>query len=89
MEKHIQTKDGKTNSNNRVNKKPSKKSVMRKRRRRTVLVILLILFIALGIFIGVRIYNANGNLLAALMGHNKHTRENLEKLQILILGEST
>ena len=46
MEKHIETKDGKTNSNNRVNKKPSKKSVMRKRRRRTVLVILLILFIA-------------------------------------------
>lgn len=90
MEKHIQTKEvKKTNSKGGVNKKPSKKSIQKKRRRRTVLMILLILFIALGIFIGVRIHNADGNLLAALMGHNKHTRENLEKLQILILGEST
>ena len=38
---------------------------------------------------GVRLYNAGGNWFAALLGHNKHTLENLEKFQILILGEST
>ncbi len=104
MSKHIQTKETKKrssnneankkqekqeNQNNEVKKKPSKKNIQKKRRRRTVLLILLILFIALGIFVGVRIHNTGGNLLAALMGHNKYTRENLDKLQVLILGEST
>lgn len=87
MEKNIQTKDVKTNSKN--NRKPSKKSVMKKRRRRTVLLILLALIIALGMFVGVRLHRAGGNWLGALLGHDKYTRENLEKLQILILGEST
>lgn len=72
-----------------VNKKPNKKSRQKKKRRRTILLILLILVIALGIFVGIRIHNADGNLLAALLGHNKYTRENLDKLQVLILGEST
>lgn len=70
-------------------KKPNKKRRQKRKRRRIVLLILLILVIALGIFVGVRIHNADGNLLAALLGHNKYTRENLDKLQVLILGEST
>lgn len=70
-------------------KKTSKKKRKKKKRRRIILCILLILIIVLGIFIGIRIHRANGNLIAAILGHDKHTRENLEKLQVLILGEST
>lgn len=75
--------------NVKPNKKLSKKNLKKKKRRRIILLILLILIILLGVFIGIRIHRAGGNLLAALLGHDKHTRENLDKLQVLILGEST
>lgn len=71
------------------NKKISKKKRKNRKRKRIILLILLILIMLLGIFIGLRIHRADGNLLAALLGHNKTTRQNLEKLQVLILGEST
>lgn len=50
--------------------------------------ILLLLAIAGGLF-AKRVYDLDGNWLAALLGHDKHTLENLEKLYILAMGEST
>jgi len=70
-------------SQNRKGKKKKSK------KKHPILGILLIFFIFLGIFIAKRLYDANGNILAAILGHDKHTLENLDKLQVLILGEST
>lgn len=50
--------------------------------------ILILLAIGGGIF-AKRVYDLEGNWLAALLGHNKKTLENLDKLQVLIMGEST
>ena len=50
--------------------------------------ILVLLAIAGGLF-AKRVYDLNGNWLAALMGHNKTTVEKLDKLYILVMGEST
>ena len=36
-----------------------------------------------------RVYDLNGNWIAALFGHNKNTLENLDKLYVLAMGEST
>ena len=55
--------------------------------RKIFLGILILLAIAGGIF-AKRVYDLDGNWLAALMGHNKHTVDKLEKLYILIMGES-
>ena len=52
------------------------------------LFLLLLLAIAGGIF-AKRVYDLNGNWLAALLGHNKDTLKNLDRLNILIMGEST
>ena len=91
MAKHSQSKDVKreVKKDLKNEEKNNKKKLKKKKRRRIVLLILLILIIALGIFIGVRIHRAGGNLLAAILGHDEHTRENLDTIQILILGEST
>lgn len=69
--------------------KNSSKNTKKKRKKHICLKIFLVLIILLGIFVAKRIYDANGNLLAALLGHNKETLKNLDKLQVLILGEST
>lgn len=61
----------------------------KKKKKHTVLIIFLGLIMLFGIFAGVRIYNARGNLLAAMLGHNEETLKNLDKFQVLILGEST
>lgn len=74
-------------NNNKINNKKIKKKKRKKKHR--FLKILLLIIIVLGIFFGVRLYRAGGNWLAALLGHDKQTLENLEKFQILILGEST
>ncbi len=50
--------------------------------------ILIVLAIAGGLF-AKRVYDLGGNWLAALFGHNKKTLENLDKLYILAMGEST
>lgn len=50
--------------------------------------ILVLLAIAGGLF-AKRVHDLNGNWIAALFGHNKNTLENLEKLYILAMGEST
>jgi len=88
MGKHYQSNDKFNNKNIKLNKNKKIKKKKRKKNHRFLKIFLLIV-IALGIFMGVRLYNAGGNWFAALLGHNKHTLENLEKFQILILGEST
>lgn len=69
-----------------------KRNVKKKRKKRTGLrvfmLILVVLAIAGGIF-AKKIYDLDGNWLAALFGHNKNTLENLDKLYILAMGEST
>ena len=72
----------------KINKKAEKK-LNKKKRRRIVLIIFLILFILLTVFIAIRFYKARGNWLAAMLGHNEETLKKLDKLQILIMGEST
>ena len=91
MGKHSQSKDVKreVKKDLKNEEKNNKKKSKKKKRRRIILLILLILIIALGIFIGVRIHRAGGNLLAAILGHDENTRKNLDTIQILILGEST
>lgn len=49
--------------------------------------ILILLAIAGGIF-AKRVHDLDGNWIAALFGHNKHTLENLEKLYVLVIGKS-
>lgn len=69
-----------------------KRNVKKGKKKRTglkvFLLVLVILAIAGGIF-AKRIYDLDGNWLAALFGHNKNTLENLDKLYILAMGEST
>lgn len=52
------------------------------------ILVLVVLAIAGGIF-AKRVYDLNGNWLAALFGHDENTLENLDKLYILAMGEST
>ena len=66
---------------NNVSKKKKKKHIG--------LFIFLIIIIALGIFIAVRLYRARGNVLGAILGHDENTLKKLDKLQVLVLGEST
>ena len=66
---------------NNVSKKKKKKHIG--------LFIFLIIIIALGIFVAVRLYRARGNVLGAILGHDENTLKNLDKLQVLVLGEST
>ena len=51
--------------------------------------IVLIIFAISGFLFAKNLHDLNGNWLAALMGHNKKTLENLGPLEFLILGEST
>ena len=80
MAKHVKTKE-KINDNKKTKKN---KHIGRK----IFIFILLLLAIAGGLF-AKRVYDLDGNWLAALLGHDKHTLENLEKLYILAMGEST
>ena len=49
---------------------------------------MIILGICGGLF-AKRVHDLDGNWLAALLGHNKDTLKNLDKLEVLIMGEST
>ena len=80
MGKHSKAKE---EINNKKSKKNSKHIG-----RKILIVILLLLAIAGGLF-AKRVYDLNGNWLAALMGHNKNTINKLEELYILVMGEST
>ena len=79
MGKHNETKD-------KV-KKTKKKHAGRK----ILIIVLILLAIAGGIF-AKRVDDLGGGwqgFLAALMGHNKNTLHNLDKIEILLMGEST
>lgn len=75
MSKHEKTKDTKKNK--------KKRKIGRK-----VFIIILLIIAILGAIFAKRVYDLDGNWLAALMGHNKNTLQNLEKINILIMGES-
>lgn len=81
MGKHTEAKE----KNNL--KKKNKKHTGRK----ILIIILILVAIAGGIF-AKRVYDLGGGwqgVLAALMGHNKDTLKNLDKIYILLMGEST
>ena len=54
-----------------------------------IFIFILIVLAVLGGIFAKRVYDLDGNWLAALFGHNKKTLENLDKLYILAMGEST
>jgi len=68
-------------------KNNKKKRKIRIKKSRIFILILIILAILGGLF-AKRVHDLDGNWIAALLGHNKHTLENLEKLYILAMGES-
>ena len=85
MSKHSKTKENEINNTSHRNSK----RIIKRKRRHLWGKLLLVLIIALGIFIGIRLYRAGGNILMAILGHDKHTVDKLDKLNVLILGEST
>lgn len=56
---------------------------------RKILIILFLIVAIAGIIFAKRLHDLDGNWLAVLMGHNKHTLENLQEIKVLIMGEST
>lgn len=69
-----------------------KKNIKKGKKKHTGLKVFLLVLVILAILGGIfakRVYDLDGNWLAALFGHNKKTLENLEKLYILAMGEST
>lgn len=83
-------KHSKTNEKVDVEVKKQKKA--NKKKKHIGLKIFIIILIILGICGGLfakRIHDLDGNWLAALLGHNKDTLKNLDKLEVLIMGEST
>ena len=66
-----------------------KKSERKKKRigSKIFIFILVLLAVAGGLF-AKRVHDLDGNWLAALLGHNKNTLENLERLNVLVMGES-
>lgn len=60
-----------------------------KKKKHTGLKIFIIILIVLGICGGIfakKVYDLDGNWLAALFGHNKETLKNLDKLEVLVMG---
>ncbi len=87
MGKHDKTKDEaniQKNSNTDNKKKKKKRHIGLK----IFIFILILLAIGGGIF-AKKVYDLEGNWLAALFGHNEETVKNLDKLYILAMGEST
>ena len=86
MGKHDKTKEDIEYEKEKTVKK-NKKS--KKKNKHIILKIFIILVILLGIFVAKRLYDAGGNILGAILGHDSETLKNLDKLEVLILGEST
>ena len=78
MGKHAKTKENKNKNKNKKNNKHLGLKIF--------LLVIIILGIVGGIF-AKKVYDLNGNWVAVLMGHDKHTLEHLDKLNILIMGE--
>ena len=66
-----------------------KKRKKKKSKGSKIFIFILIVLAVLGGIFAKRVYDLDGNWLAALFGHNKKTLENLDKLYILAMGEST
>ena len=83
-------KHSKTNEKVDVEVKKQKKANRKKKHigLKIFIIILIILGICGGLF-AKRVHDLDGNWLAALLGHNKDTLKNLDKLEVLIMGEST
>lgn len=81
MKENVESNEKNINSNGRT--------VVKKKKKHVVLKVFLVLLLAFAIFVGVRLYRARGNVIGAILGHNEETLKNLDKLQVLILGEST
>ena len=83
MGKHSKTKEKKSRKSRRAEK--------RKKRRfgRKLFLFILLICMFTGVWFAKRVNDLDGNWMAALLGHNKSTLENLETFRILILGEST
>lgn len=74
----------------KVKQVPPNRPKKRKKKHPALRIFILVLII-LGIVGGIiakRLSDVDGNWLAFLMGHNKETLKNLDKLDILIMGES-
>ena len=76
-------KHSKTREEIKKNKKKKKHTG-----RKVFIFFLLIIGILGGIF-AKRVYDLNGNWIAAFFGHNKNTVKNLDRMNILVMGEST
>ncbi len=85
MGKHSKT-------NEKVDMEAKRQKKANKKKKHIGLKIFIIILIILGICGGLfakRVHDLDGNWLAALLGHNKDTLKNLDKLEVLIMGEST
>ena len=80
MGKHSKTKEKKIQS---------KKKIKKRHIGRKIFLFILLICICLGVVFAKRVHDLDGNWLAALLGHSKKTLENLEPLDVLIMGEST
>jgi LCP family protein required for cell wall assembly len=65
-----------------------KRNKRKRKNRSKVFVFILIVLAILGALFAKRVHDLDGNWIAALLGHNKNTLENLDKLNILVMGES-
>lgn len=84
MSKNIETKE-------KNNEQKRGKRVRKKKRHigLKIFIFILIVFAILGGIYAKRVYDLEGNWLAALLGHDKDTLKNLDKLYVLAMGEST
>ena len=83
------------NNKNTKERSSSKKKNVKKRKNRTIMkvavILLLLIIIALIALFGYRIYQNGGGLsgtLATLLGEDRESLENLQPIQVLIMGES-
>ena len=94
MKKHNKTKDEENNQNVEIQSNKEAKTTKKKirKKRHLGLKIFIFILIILGIVGGVfakKVHDLDGNWIAALLGHNKDTLQNLDKLYVLAMGEST
>lgn len=84
MSRNIETKE-------KVDEQKKGKRVKKKKKHigLKIFIFILIVFAILGGVYAKRVYELDGNWLAALLGHNKDTLNNLDKLYVLAMGEST
>lgn len=90
MKKNEESEENIQKMRNNVDTRKEKQT--NKKKRRIWVKIFIFLLILLGIAGGLfakRVHDLDGNWLAALFGHNKDTLQNLDKLYVLAMGEST